>query len=115
MRVQAFFAMSYSIEKQIEEWIEQQGSVDLPGSGKPLNLDEYFRWPEDLRLGYSILKNAGCVPEEVDQIREISRLEGEMRECNDTAARARLQAELNEARVRLNVSLENWRNRRRHG
>lgn len=47
--------MSYWIEKQIEEWLAQRGSDDLPGKGKPLDLDEYFRCPEDLRIGYSIL------------------------------------------------------------
>jgi hypothetical protein len=105
--------MSYSIEKQIEEWVAQQGSDDLPGKGKPLDLDEYFRCPEDLRIGYYLLKNAGYIPEEVEQLREINRLIDELDKCADPAARTRLQSQLNETRVRLNLTLEAARRRRR--
>ena len=105
--------MSYSIEKQIEEWLAQRGSEDLPGKGKPLDLDEYFRCPEDLRLGYSLLKNAGYVPEEVEQLQQIARLIDELDKCADPGARNRLRAQLNETRVRLNLTLETARRRRR--
>jgi hypothetical protein len=105
--------MSYSIDKQIEEWLAQQGCGDLPGKGKPLDLDEYFRYPEDLRIGYSILKNAGCIPEEVEQLQEIDRLVRELEKCTDAGARTRLESLLNETRVRLNLRLEAARRRRR--
>ncbi|HEY1476062.1 MAG TPA: DUF1992 domain-containing protein, partial [Chthoniobacterales bacterium] len=70
--------MSYNVDKLIEEWLAENECADLPGKGKPLDLDEYFSWPEDLRLGYSLLKNSGHVPEEVEQSREIKRLEEEL-------------------------------------
>ena len=105
--------MSYSIEKQIEEWLAQQGPEDLPGKGKPLDLDEYFRCPEDLRIGYSLLKNAGYVPEEVEQLRQINQLIDELQKCADPVDRTRLRSRLNEARVRLNLNLEAARRRYR--
>jgi hypothetical protein len=105
--------MSYSIDKQIEEWLAQQGFEDLPGKGKPLDLDEYFRCPEDLRIGYSLLKNAGYVPEEVEQLRQINQLIEELDKCADPANRTRLRSRLNETRVRLNLNLEAARRRRR--
>jgi DnaJ-like protein len=105
--------MSYSIEKQIEEWLAQQASEDLPGKGKPLDLDGYFRCPEDLRIGYSLLKNAGYVPEEVEQLQQIARLVDELDKCADPAARSRLRSHLDETRVRLNLTLEAARRRRR--
>jgi Domain of unknown function (DUF1992) len=105
--------MSYSIDKQIEEWLARQGSEDLPGKGKPLDLDEYFRCPEDLRIGYSILKSAGYVPEEVEQLRQINQLIDELDKCTDPADRTRLQSRLNETRLRLNLNLEAARRRRR--
>jgi len=98
--------MSYSIDKQIEEWLAQQGPEDLPGKGKPLDLDEYFRCPEDLRIGYSLLKNAGYVPEEVEQLRQINQLIDELQKCADPVDRTRVRSRLNEARVRLNLNLE---------
>jgi hypothetical protein len=63
-----------SIEELIQKWIAENPNERLPGSGQPLDLDEYFRWPEDLRLAYSLLKNSGHVPEEVELLREIGRL-----------------------------------------
>ena len=98
--------MSYSIDKQIEEWLAQQGPEDLPGKGKPLDLDEYFRCPEDLRIGYSLLKNAGYVPEEVEQLRQINQLIDELQKYADPVDRTRVRSRLNEARVRLNLNLE---------
>jgi DnaJ-like protein len=105
--------MSYSIDKLIEEWLAQRGPEDLPGRGKPLDLDEYFRCPEELRIGYSLLKNAGYVPEEVEQLRQINRLIEELDKCTDASARPRLESQLNEKRVRLNLTLEAARRRRR--
>jgi hypothetical protein len=105
--------MSYWIDKQIEQWLAQQGSADLPGKGKPLDLDEYFRCPEDLRIGYSILKNAGYVPEEVEQLQQISRLIDELDRCADPAVRTRLLFQMNNTHVRLNLTLEAARRRRR--
>jgi hypothetical protein len=104
--------MSYSVEKRIEEWLAEPGSGDLPGKGKPLELDEYFRYPEDLRIGFSLLKNAGCLPPEVEQLKEINRLVDELAKCVDPVVRAHLQSHLNETRVRFNLALEAARRHR---
>jgi hypothetical protein len=45
-------------ESRIREAMEQGQFDNLPGAGQPLNLEEYFSTPEDLRMAYSILKNA---------------------------------------------------------
>jgi hypothetical protein len=105
--------MSYSVDKLIEEWLAENDCEDLPGKGKPLNLDEYFSWPEDLRLGYSILKNSGYVPEEVEQLREIKRLEEELRICSDATRRIRLERKLREEQVNLSLRLEQSRRQRK--
>ena len=78
--------MSYSVEKLIEEWLAEQEIEELPGTGKPLDLDEYFSWPEDQRIGLSLLKNSGCVPMEVERLREIKRLSDEIEKCTDAPA-----------------------------
>ncbi len=50
-----------SPEKSVEEKIRQaiaNGEFDnLAGAGKPLNFDDYFNTPEDVRMGYSVLKS----------------------------------------------------------
>ena len=105
--------MSYSVEKLIEEWLAENECEELPGKGKPLNLDKYFSWPEDLRLGYSLLKNSGYVPEEVEQLREIKRLEEELRTCPEANLRTRLERRLQEKQVQLNLRLEQSRRQRK--
>lgn len=55
-----------SIESAIEEKIKQaiaRGEFDnLAGKGKALDLNTYFNTPEDVRMGYSILKSNDFVP-----------------------------------------------------
>ena len=43
------------IEEIIREAMEKGEFDNLPGKGKPLDLDAYFATPEDVRLGYSVL------------------------------------------------------------
>jgi hypothetical protein len=62
-------------EKKIAEAIARGEFNDLPGAGKPLELDDDANVPEDLRVAYRILKNAGFVPPEVESLREVGDLE----------------------------------------
>jgi hypothetical protein len=105
--------MSNPVDRIIEEWMAQTPSENLPGKGKPLDLEEYFRWPEDYRLAYSLLKNAGYVPEEVERLREIGRLQEQIDHCVDAGFRKRLESQLEEEQVSLNIRLEERRRRRK--
>lgn len=50
---------------------QRQGEFDnLPGSGQPLMLDDDSHVPAELRAGYRMLKNAGCLPPELEQRKE---------------------------------------------
>jgi hypothetical protein len=104
--------MLYSVDKLIEEWLAENEYQELPGTGQPLNLDEYFSWPEDQRVGLSLLKNSGCVPLEVELLKEIKRLCEEIEKCSDDEARALLQRKLQEERVQLSLRIERSRSRR---
>jgi len=46
--------------------------------GKPINLDKYFATPADVRMAFSILKGAELIPEELELLKEINRLEKEL-------------------------------------
>jgi hypothetical protein len=107
--------MSYPVEKLIEEWLAEREGEELPGTGKPLDLDEYFSWSEDQRIGLSLLKNSGCVPLEVEQLREIKRLGDEIEKCNNDQARVRLKRRLQEEQVQLNLKIERSRRCRKRG
>lgn len=43
---------------------------NLPGIGQPLVLDDDSLVPEELRSGYRLLKNAGCLPAELENRKE---------------------------------------------
>ena len=43
---------------------------DLPGAGQPLTLDDDTLVPAELRSGYRLLKNAGCLPPELENRKE---------------------------------------------
>ena len=79
---------------------------NLEGEGRPLDLDDYFSQPEDLRMAFSILKSAHCVPVEVDLLNEISRLERTIAETTDPAARQTLWAALTTRQVQLRMMIE---------
>lgn len=59
----------------LDQWAERhitdaqrKGEFDnLPGQGEPLVLDDDSAVPEALRSGYRLLKNAGCLPPELEQ------------------------------------------------
>ena len=57
--------LDFLAEKKLAEAVSRGELDDLPGAGKPLQLDDDPLVPEDLRLAYRILKNAGFVPQEV--------------------------------------------------
>jgi hypothetical protein len=77
-------------EKKIAEAIERGEFKDLPGEGKPLVLDDDAHIPEDLRVAYRILKNAGFVPPEVDNLRQIGELERFIEREGDSPQKAKL-------------------------
>jgi hypothetical protein len=93
-------------ERRIREAIAQGEFDNLPGAGKPLDLEEYFSTPEDLRLAFSILKNANCAPAEVELLKEISRLAQVVAETSDPAARQELQRTLTHRQTELAIALE---------
>jgi len=84
-------ALDLLAERKIEEALARGDLDGLPGTGRPLDLDQDPLVPEDLRMAYRILKNAGFVPPEVEQIREIAALESAVLRNGqaDDAARAR--------------------------
>ena len=62
-------------EQKIAEALANGAFDDLPGAGQPLELDDDPLVPEELRLAYRILKNAGYVPPEVETLKHIAQLE----------------------------------------
>jgi len=68
---------------------------NLPGQGKPLNLDDDRGVPEDLRLTFKILKNAGCLPVEMELSRQVHNLRQLLKTAIEESTRKELRRELN--------------------
>ena len=88
-------ALDAMAEKHINEARENGVFDDLPGSGKPLQLEDDALVPEELRAAYRILKNSGYVPAEVEALRDMRELEQALVQQRDTAQREILFARLN--------------------
>lgn len=75
---------------------------NLEGSGKPLGLGDGSHLPEELRLAYKILKNADCLPPEIELKKEIERTEDLLIGIQDTAEKYRTLKKLNFLIMKLN-------------
>jgi hypothetical protein len=75
---------------------QDEGVFDnLPGKGKPLILDDDSAVPEDMRLAFKILKNAGCLPVEMEMRKEIYNIRQLLNTAIDERTRKQLRRELN--------------------
>lgn len=66
-------------EARIQEAVDRGELQGLPGEGKPLQLDDDSMIPAELRAGYRLLKNAGYLPPELAELREIRDVESLLR------------------------------------
>lgn len=90
-------------ERRIQEAIKDGAFDDLPGSGKPLALESDSQVPEDLRMAYKLLRNAGYVPPEITLRKEIAKTEDLLAGMEDTKERYRHLKKLNFLIMKLNM------------
>ncbi|MDE3837966.1 DUF1992 domain-containing protein [Bacillus methanolicus] len=89
-------------EDRIRKAYENGEFDNLPGYGKPLKLDDLSSVPEELRMAYRLLKNAGYSPEENRLKQEMMTIEDLLKSCDDQVEKERLQKKLNEKMLRFN-------------
>ncbi len=94
------------VEQIIREAMERGEFDNLSGAGKPIDLSSYFDLPEEVRLAYSLLKNANILPEEVELLREIAMLSEQARTEPDIARRQALLRAVEDKRLRFHLLLE---------
>ena len=87
------------VERRIAEAVERGDLDDLPGAGRPLELDDDRQVPEELRVAFRIMKNAGYVPDEV-------RLFAEIRSAEQLLMQASADEERVAASARVRLLLE---------
>jgi hypothetical protein len=83
---------------------QRDGAFDnLPGKGKPLELEDLSWVPEDLRIGYHVLKNAHVLPPEVELLKDIHSLEDLLKHVEDETERRSLAKSIQWKMIRLDM------------
>ena len=94
-------------EKIVEDRIrkaQRDGAFDnLDGSGRPLELADDSHIAADLRLAHKILKNADCLPPEIEIKKEIQRTEELLAGMAETAEKHHILKKLNFLILKLNT------------
>jgi len=96
-------------QQRINEAVEAGEFDNLPNAGQKLDLESYFALPLHLRMAYSVLKSADCVPQEIELLNDVARIEAALASSATPEEREHLAGELDAARLRLNVALDRLR------
>lgn len=90
-------------ERRISEAL-RNGDFNIEGwKGRPLPLDDNRLIPEDLRMAYKILKNAGYLPPEIEIRKEIVHLEELIADSKDEYVKVKQMKKLNYLMAKLNT------------
>lgn len=98
--------MSWLAEQRIHQAMEQGDFKDLAGKGKPLELEDVSHIPEDLRMSYKIMKNAGLIPEEMQLQGELIKLQNLIHLCENAGEKEKLTRALTEKKLRFQMLME---------
>jgi Domain of unknown function (DUF1992) len=83
---------------------QRKGEFDnLPGKGKPLELEDLSWVPEELRIGYHVLKNAHVLPPEAELRKDIHTLEDLLKHVEDEGERLALAKSIQWKMLRLDM------------
>ncbi len=96
--------LSTIAERKIREAMARGEFANLSGAGQPLAMDEDLSGvPEEVRMAYKILKNAGFVPPEVELRKEIVSLREMLGQLEDDEQRRILRRQLDFKLLKLNM------------
>jgi hypothetical protein len=94
------------VEERIRNARDDGAFENIPGSGKPLRLSDDSGVPEDLRMAYKILKNAGMIPPEMELRKELLNLQDLIDQCQDRQQRDHYRARLALKQLEFDMTLE---------
>jgi excinuclease UvrABC nuclease subunit len=90
-------------ERKISEAI-QQGWFNIESwHNRPLPMTSDSMIPEELRMAYKVLKNAGYLPPEIETKKEIQQIEDLLSTCDDEHTRLKQIKKLNCLLLKLNT------------
>jgi hypothetical protein len=90
-------------ENRIMEAMKAGEFDNLRGKGQPLNLEEDSHIPPELRMAYKILKNADCLPPELELRKEVTQLQDLVASLPDEAEKLKQMRRLNFLVMKLSM------------
>lgn len=82
----------------------------LPGYGKPMTADDGFEaTPDEFRMPFKILRNAGFTPPEIEWFHQRAALQAQLQATQAPQERAALAARLSELQQKIALRLEAMR------
>ena len=106
--------MANTIDELIAQSLrESQASGELQSAkswGKPLDLDDgYAQTPEELRMAFKVLKDAGFVPPEVELMKQVAALRECIKAAPDAPEADAMRQRASELQQQLALRLEKLR------
>ncbi len=99
--MESFFRIA---ERRMAEAMLNGEFDNLEGQGKPLVFEDETWIPEDLRMAYRFLKNAGCIPPELEARNEVINMCAMINTIDDDKERLRKIRQLNFMLLKLNLT-----------
>ena len=96
-------AIAWIAEQRIREAMDRGFFASSPYRGRPVRLEENESIAPELRMAFKVLKDAGCLPPEVELRREIASLSELLDTIAEGEERKRLRRELADRCLRLEL------------
>jgi hypothetical protein len=99
------------VEEKILEAMDNGEFNNLPGKGRPLELEDDSHVPQELRMTYRLLKRAGIAPEEVLAYKEVNALRTQLIEDSRLSPedKERIKKELRVKELESNLRFERFK------
>ena len=95
--------IAYIAEQKILQAMQERDLSDCKYKYKPLPMDDDSFVPAELKMAYKILKNSGFLPPEVEERKEIKRLEDLVASTEDEHERLRQMKKLEILLLKVNL------------
>lgn len=91
-------------EQKIAQAMKEKDFNSPKWKNKPLPLDDDRFVPDDLKMAYKILKNSGYLPPEIEDRKEVQRLEDLIAKTEDEHERLKQMKKLNVLMMKIDAS-----------
>lgn len=86
--------LAFIAEQKISQAMKEKDFTNSEWKNKPLPMEDDSFVPEDLKMAYKMLKNAGYVPPEIEERKEVQRLEDLIARTEDEHERVKQMKKL---------------------